>query len=123
MFDSSFFVAISFLIFVGLVIFMGLPKMIISALDKRSKDIQEELDEARNLREEAQKLLAKEKKNLDKAEEEAKVLLEKAEKQVKDLEYYKQQYFIQGQALAEEQKKVCKATSKKFRTLEIMSST
>ena len=51
MFDSSFFVAISFLIFVGLVIFMGLPKMIISALDKRSKDIQEELDEARNLRE------------------------------------------------------------------------
>ena len=69
MFDSSFFVAISFLIFVGLVIFMGLPKMIISALDKRSKDIQEELDEARNLREEAQKLLAKEKKNLDKAYE------------------------------------------------------
>ena len=85
MFDSSFFVAISFLIFVGLVIFMGLPKMIISALDKRSKDIQEELDEARNLREEAQELLAKEKKNLDKAEEEAKGLLEKAEQQVKDL--------------------------------------
>ena len=40
---------------------MGLPKMIISALDKRSKDIQEELDEARNLREEAQKLLKRKK--------------------------------------------------------------
>ena len=75
MFDSSFFVALSFLIFVGLVIYMGLPRMIISALDKRSADIQDELDEARNLREEAQKLLAKEKKNLDKAAEESKNLI------------------------------------------------
>ncbi len=85
MFDSSFFVAISFLIFVVLVIYMGLPRMIISALDKRSEDIQEELDEARNLREEAQKILAKEKKNLDKAEEESKNLIEKAKQQVDEL--------------------------------------
>ena len=85
MFDSSFFVAISFLIFVVLVINMGLPRMIISALDKRSEDIQEELDEARNLREEAQKILAKEKKNLDKAEEESKNLIEKAKQQVDEL--------------------------------------
>ena len=46
-----------------------------------AKDIQEELDEARNLREEAQKILAKEKKNLDKAEEESKNLIEKAKQQ------------------------------------------
>ena len=75
MFDSSFFVAVSFLIFVGLVVYLGLPKIIINALDQRSKDIKKELDEARNLREEAQKILAKEKKNLDKAEEDAKILL------------------------------------------------
>ena len=75
MFDSSFFVAVSFLIFVGLVVYFGLPKIIINALDQRSKDIKKELDEARNLREEAQKILAKEKKNLDKAEEDAKILL------------------------------------------------
>ena len=64
---------------------MGLPRMIVSALDKRSEDIQEELDEARNLREEAQKLLAKEKKNLDRAEEESKNLIEKAKQQVDEL--------------------------------------
>ena len=64
---------------------MGLPRMIISALDKRSKDIQEELDEARNLREEAQKLLAKEKKNLDKAEEDSKNLIDKAKQQVNEI--------------------------------------
>ena len=85
MFDSSFFVALSFLIFVGLVIYMGLPRMIISALDKRSADIQDELDEARNLREEAQKLLAKEKKNLDKAAEESKNLIKKAKQQVDEM--------------------------------------
>ena len=85
MFDSSFFVAISFLIFVGLVIYMGLPRIIISALDKRSEDIQKELDEARNLREEAQKILAKEKKNLDKAEEESKNLIEKTKQQVDEM--------------------------------------
>ena len=49
------------------------------------QDIQEELDEARNLREEAQKILAKEKKNLDKAEEESKNLIEKAKQQVDEL--------------------------------------
>ena len=85
MFDSSFFVALSFLIFVGLVIYMGLPKMIISVLDKRSEGIQEELDEARNLREEAQKLLAKEKKNLDRASEESKNLIKIAKQQVDEM--------------------------------------
>ena len=85
MFDSSFFVAVSFLIFVGLVVYLGLPKIIINALDQRSKDIKKELDEARNLREEAQKILAKEKKNLDKAEEDAKILLSKAEIKVNEM--------------------------------------
>ena len=61
MFNAEFFVALSFLIFLGLVIYLGLPRAVISSLDKRSKDIQNELDEARNLREEAQKILAKEK--------------------------------------------------------------
>ena len=80
--DSSFVVGVSFVMCFGLVIDMGLPRMIISALDKRSADIQDELDEARNLREEAQKLLAKEKKNLDKAAEESNNLIKKAKQQI-----------------------------------------
>ena len=68
MFNAEFFVALSFLIFLGLAIYLGLPRAVITSLDKRSKDIQDELDEARNLREEAQKILAKEKKALDKAD-------------------------------------------------------
>ena len=62
MFDATFFVAVSFLLFVGFVIWAGLPGSIISTLDERSANIQKELDEARILHEQAQSLLAKEKK-------------------------------------------------------------
>ena len=47
MFNAEFFVALSFLIFLALAIYLGLPRAVISSLDKRSKDIQDELDEAR----------------------------------------------------------------------------
>ena len=43
MFNAEFFVALSFLIFLGLVIYLGLPRAVISSLDRRSKDIQNEL--------------------------------------------------------------------------------
>ena len=56
--DSNVVVAISFLCFVGVLLYVGVPKIIGGALDKRAEKIQEELDEARRLREEAQSLLA-----------------------------------------------------------------
>lgn len=51
-------VTIGFLIFVGVVIYAGAPKLIGSKLDARATTIKAELDEARALREEAQTLLA-----------------------------------------------------------------
>lgn len=56
--DSNVVVAISFLCFVGVLLYVGVPKIIGGALDKRAEKIKEELDEARRLREEAQSLLA-----------------------------------------------------------------
>ena len=56
--DSNIVVAISFLCFVGVLIYVGVPKILGGALDKRAGKIQDELDEARRLREEAQSLLA-----------------------------------------------------------------
>ena len=56
--DSNIVVAISFLCFVGVLIYVGVPKILGGALDKRAEKIQDELDEARRLREEAQSLLA-----------------------------------------------------------------
>ena len=56
--EPEFWVAVAFVIFVGILIYVGVPKMLTSALDGRGKRVQAELDEARRLKEEAQKLLA-----------------------------------------------------------------
>jgi F-type H+-transporting ATPase subunit b len=51
-------VAVAFVIFVGVLIYVGVPAMITKALDDRGKRVQADLDEARRLKEEAAKLLA-----------------------------------------------------------------
>jgi F-type H+-transporting ATPase subunit b len=56
-FEPEFWVAISFFIFVGVVLYLGVHKKIAAALDARSAAIAKELAEARRLREEAAKVL------------------------------------------------------------------
>lgn len=58
LFNTNFVVLIAFLLFVGFLIYMGVPALIGGMLDKRAEGIREDLDEARSLREEAQALLA-----------------------------------------------------------------
>jgi len=57
-YEPEFWVAVSFFLFVGLVLYLGVHKKIASALDARSAMIAKELDEARRLRDEAEKVLA-----------------------------------------------------------------
>ena len=56
--NTDFIVLVSFLLFVGILIYFKVPGMITGMLDKRAEGIQAEIDEARTLREEAQTLLA-----------------------------------------------------------------
>ncbi len=56
--NTDFIVAISFFLFVGVLIKFKVPSILTGLLDKRAEGIQSELDEARALREEAQSLLA-----------------------------------------------------------------
>ena len=81
MFDATFFVALSFVLFVVFVIWAGLPSTIIKSLDDRSKQIKKELDEARILHEEAQKLLATEKRKLEQCDAEVEDILKQASEQ------------------------------------------
>lgn len=78
MFDATFFVALSFVLFVFFVMWVGLPSTIIKSLDERSGKIKNELDEARALHEEAQKLLANEKRKLEQCDSDVKEILKKA---------------------------------------------
>jgi F-type H+-transporting ATPase subunit b len=81
MFDATFFVALSFVLFVIFVIWAGLPSTIIKSLDDRSEKIKKELDEARILHEEAQKLLATEKRKLEQCDAEVEEILKQASEQ------------------------------------------
>ena len=55
--DPEFWVLIAFVIFLGVLVRFGVPKMALSALDDRSARIKQALDEAQRLRSEAQAVL------------------------------------------------------------------
>ena len=55
--QSEFWVAVSFFIFMGVLVYLGVHRKVTSTLDARALRISKELDEARRLREEAEKLL------------------------------------------------------------------
>ncbi len=51
-------VAIAFVVFIGILLYVGVPKIVSKMLDERADKIRGEIDEAKALREEAQSLLA-----------------------------------------------------------------
>jgi F-type H+-transporting ATPase subunit b len=57
-YEAEFWVAVSFFIFIGVLVYLDIHKKVASALDARALRISKELEEARRLREEAEKLLA-----------------------------------------------------------------
>jgi F-type H+-transporting ATPase subunit b len=76
--EAETWVAISFAIFVGILIYLGVPKMLVDALDNRARRVQAELDEARRLKEEASRLLAEYQGKQRQAETEAAAIIEGA---------------------------------------------
>jgi F-type H+-transporting ATPase subunit b len=76
--EAETWVAIAFLIFVGILIYVGVPGLLTGALDNRAKRVQAELDEARRLKDEASKLLAEYQAKQRQAETEAAAIIESA---------------------------------------------
>src|SRR5215210_3267047 len=76
--EPEFWVAVAFAIFVGILIYVGVPRLLTKALDDRGKRVQAELDEARRLKEEAQKLLAEYQAKQRQADQEAAAIIEGA---------------------------------------------
>jgi F-type H+-transporting ATPase subunit b len=56
--NTNIVVALGFIIFIGVLLYVGVPAMLTSRLDQRAMRIKAELEEARALRDEAQTLLA-----------------------------------------------------------------
>jgi F-type H+-transporting ATPase subunit b len=55
---AEFWVGVAFFVFVAILLYYRVPKLIAKALDERAEAIRHELDEARRLRQDAQELLA-----------------------------------------------------------------
>jgi F-type H+-transporting ATPase subunit b len=78
---AEFWVGIAFVIFVLILLYYQVPKLIAKALDDRAEAIRKELDEARRLREEAQNLLADYQKKHRNVGQEAESILELARRE------------------------------------------
>ena len=83
--DASFWVAISFIIFLGGLIYLKIPQKINEILNKLISDIKNELDESEKLRSEAKILLDEAQAKLDTAEKISKDILEQAKKDSENL--------------------------------------
>jgi F-type H+-transporting ATPase subunit b len=79
MFEAEFWVAVAFFVFVAFLGYVGAHRVILASLDQRRDKIKSELDEARRLREEAEKLLAEYRRRQQGAESEARTIIGNAQ--------------------------------------------
>ena len=103
--EAETWVAIGFLIFVGILIYVGVPKIILKALDDRAKRVQADLDEARRLKEEAARLLAEYQGKQKQAETEAASIIEgakaEAERIAADAKVKMEEFVVRRSKMAE----------------------
>jgi F-type H+-transporting ATPase subunit b len=85
MFGPEFFVLLGFVVFVGVMIYFGAPRMVLKALDARGEAIQAELAEAAKLRDEATALLASFEKKSAEAEANAAAIIAEARAQAEQV--------------------------------------
>src|SRR6202047_4318240 len=76
--EPEFWVAVAFVILMGVFAYFGIHRTVLKALDHRSERIKAELDDARRLKEEADKLLAEYKARHAAAEREAEDIIASA---------------------------------------------
>ena len=84
-FDATFWVAISFIIFFGGLIYLKVPQKISEVLNKLILDIKNEIEESEKLRSESKILLDNAQNKLDSAQSESKKILEQAKKESDEL--------------------------------------
>jgi len=83
--DNSFWATVGLVLFLGLMVYFGLPRVIGTMLDKRIKQIADELDAAKTLREEAAALLVEYEQKRIAAEGEAEAIIAAAKQEAERL--------------------------------------
>ena len=78
-FDATFWVAISFLIFVGVLIYFKIPQKIDGSLVDSIKKIKDEVENAEKLKDEAKNILSDYESKISKSKQEINLLIKKAQ--------------------------------------------
>ena len=77
-FDATFWVAVSFVIFFGALIYLKVPQKVNNLLSKMITDIKNEIDESEKLRAESKRLLDEAQKKLDTAKIESEKIMQQS---------------------------------------------
>ena len=93
--DATFWVAISFFIFLGVLIYLKVPQKINSSLTNQINEIKKELDEAEKLKVEAKNLLSDYEDKIDKSKKEVQKITNLAKKDSEKMIIEKTQKFYQ----------------------------
>ena len=80
--DATFWVAVSFIIFVGLLIYFKIPQKINDLLKDNILEIKKQINDAEKLKEEAKNILSENEKKLSNSKIEIKLMIEKANDEV-----------------------------------------
>ena len=80
-FDSTFWVAVSFVIFVGVLFYFKVPQKIFIALDESINKIKKDIEEAEKLKEEAKNIFSDYESKLDKSKVEIDLMIKNAQKE------------------------------------------
>ena len=78
--DATFWVAISFVLFVAFLIYKKIPGVVAKSLNDKIKEIAQKIEEAENLKKESDKLLSKYQIQLDESKKECEEILLRATK-------------------------------------------
>ena len=76
--DATFWVAISFFIFLGILIYFKIPQKVKNVLDENISSIKNQINEAEKLKEEAKNILSENEKKISNSKAEVKSMINKA---------------------------------------------
>ena len=80
-FDATFWVAVSFFLFVGVLLYFKVPQKIFATLDESINKIKKDIEEAEKLKEEAKNILSDYESRLDKSKVEIDLMIKNAQKE------------------------------------------
>jgi F-type H+-transporting ATPase subunit b len=122
--EPEFWVAVSFFIFLGGIIYLGVHKKLAAALDARAAAIAKELEEAKHLREEAEKVLADYKRKQGDAAKKVEAIIALAKKEAEELAAETRssmtEHFERRMKLAED--KIARAEAEALREVRIAAA-